>query len=118
MARSPDHLLPKPPKLARGHHAAMAYDQISPFIGRLRERESPAAIALEFCILTAARSGEVLGARWSEIDIEKKIWTISANSYESRSRTPSATVQSIDFDSQEIGQIEHGRVRFSGPKTK
>ena len=74
-----DHLLPKPPKLARGHHAAMAYDQISPFIGRLRERESPAAIALEFCILTAARSGEVLGARWSEIDIEKKVWTIPRN---------------------------------------
>ena len=74
-----DHLLPKPPKLARGHHAAMAYDEISPFIGRLRERESPAAIALEFCILTAARSGEVLGARWSEIDIEKKVWTIPAN---------------------------------------
>ena len=74
-----DHLLPKPPKLARGHHAAMAYDEISPFIGKLRERESPAAIALEFCILTAARSGEVLGARWSEIDIEKKVWTIPAN---------------------------------------
>ena len=45
----------------------------------LRKRESPAALALEFCILTAARSGEVLGTRWSEIDIERKTWTVPAN---------------------------------------
>jgi integrase len=74
-----DHLLPKPSKLARGHHAAMAYEGVSTFVGHLREREATAALALEFCILTAARSGEVLGARWSEFDLDKKIWTVPAD---------------------------------------
>jgi integrase len=74
-----DHLLPRPSKLARGHHAAMPYEDVGAFVGKLREREATAALALEFCILTAARSGEVLGARWSEIDLDKKIWTVPAN---------------------------------------
>ena len=56
----------------------MAYDVVPGFIARLRERESMAALALEFTILTAARSGEVLGAKWSEVDIDKKVWTIPA----------------------------------------
>jgi integrase len=72
------HLLPKRGKLTRGHHAAMAYDGVSAFVARLREREALAAMALEFCILTAARSGEVLGARWSEIDLAAKVWTVPA----------------------------------------
>ena len=62
-----------------GHHAAMAYQNVPEFIGRLRERDAMAALALEFCVLTATRSGEVLGARWSEIDFEAKVWTIPAN---------------------------------------
>jgi integrase len=57
----------------------MAYEAVAAFIGKLREREATAALALEFCILTAARSGEVLGARWSEIDLDKKISTVLAN---------------------------------------
>lgn len=44
----------------------------------LREREAMAALALAFLILTAARSGEVLGARWAEIDLAAKVWTIPA----------------------------------------
>jgi len=47
-------------------------------MARLRMREGLAAQALEFAILTAARSGEVLGARWSEIDLEAKVWTVPA----------------------------------------
>jgi len=73
-----DHLLPKPLKLTRGHHAAMAYEDVPKFIGHLRKREAVAALALEFCILTAARSGEVLGMQWSEIDMDKTIWTVPA----------------------------------------
>ena len=73
-----DHLLPKPSKLTRGHHAAMAYEKVSNFIGTLRQREATAALALEFCILTAGRTGEVLGLRWTEIDLEKRIWTVPA----------------------------------------
>jgi len=73
-----DHLLAKQTKLTRGHHAAMPYEHVAAFIGRLRESDSLTALALEFCILTAARSGEVLGMRWSEVDLEKKVWTVPA----------------------------------------
>jgi integrase len=72
------HLLPKRGKLTRGHHAAMAYADVPAFVAQLREREALAALALEFCILTAARSGEVLGARWSEVDLVAKVWTVPA----------------------------------------
>src|SRR6516225_7507433 len=68
-----DHLLPKQSKLTRNHHAAMPYEDVAAFIGRLRETNSVAALALEFCILTAARSGEVLRAQSSEIDLDKRI---------------------------------------------
>jgi integrase len=74
-----DHLLPRPLKLARGHHAAMPYEDVAAFITKLREREASAALALELCILTAARSGEILGMRWSEINFDKKIWTVPAD---------------------------------------
>lgn len=73
-----DKLLPKRQHLSRGHHAAMVYGEVPAFIGKLRERESVAALALEFCILTAARSGEIIGARWAEIDQETAVWTIPA----------------------------------------
>jgi integrase len=74
-----DHLLPRPSKLARGHHAAMPYEDVAAFIAKLRKREATSALALELCILTAARSGEILGMRWSEIDLDKKVWTVPAD---------------------------------------
>ena len=73
------HLLPKRQKLTRGHHAAMAYDLIPAFIAKLRMNDTLAAIALEFTILTAARSGETLGAKWSEIDLKAMVWEIPAH---------------------------------------
>ena len=74
-----DHLLPRPSKLARGHHAAMSYEEVAAFLAQLRKREATSAQALELCILTAARSGEILGMRWQEIDLAKKIWTVPAD---------------------------------------
>jgi integrase len=73
-----DHLLPRPSKLVRGHHAAMPYEDVAAFVAKLRKREATSALALELCILTAARSGEILGMRWPEIDFDKKIWTVPA----------------------------------------
>ncbi|MGA7450875.1 MAG: integrase arm-type DNA-binding domain-containing protein [Rhodoplanes sp.] len=70
------NLLPKHQKFSRGHHAAMPFDDVPAFVARLREAEGVSAPALEFAILTAARSGEVLGARWSEIDLTGKVWTV------------------------------------------
>jgi integrase len=73
-----EHLLPKRPRLAKSHHAAMAYEDVPSFLERLRGEDYTAARALEFAILTAARSGEVFGARWSEIDFASKTWTLAA----------------------------------------
>ncbi len=73
-----DAVLPKRAKLTRGHHKAMPFDDVPKFVEALREREGMAARALEFAILTAARSGEVFGARWDEFDLEARIWTVPA----------------------------------------
>lgn len=67
-------ILPARRRLARGHHRAMAYDQVGAFMANLRGRKAMAALALEFTILTASRSSEVIGARWAEIDLAKGVW--------------------------------------------
>jgi integrase len=70
-------LLPAPNKIHRvKHHKALPYSELPDFLKKLRIHRGMGARALEFAILTAARSGEVRGATWSEIDIEKRLWTI------------------------------------------
>jgi integrase len=69
-------VLGTPKKLTRGHHAALPYSDLPGFLAKLRERPAMAALALEFLILTAARTGEVLGAAWSEFDLDRKVWTV------------------------------------------
>lgn len=72
-------ILPTRSRLTRGHHKALPYDTIPSFIGALHQRKAVAALALEFAVLTAARTGEVIGAKWGEVDLEKEIWTIPAS---------------------------------------
>jgi integrase len=60
------------------HHPALNYEAVSPFMVQLRQDPGTAARALEFTILTAARSSEVRFARWSEIDLERRLWTVPA----------------------------------------
>jgi integrase len=72
------HLLARQPRLQRGHHAAMPWAEVPDFVARLRQREATAALALEFTILTAARTGETLAARWEEFDEGFCLWTIPA----------------------------------------
>jgi integrase len=73
-------LLPARSKVRRvEHHAALPYADLPGFLVNLREQEGSAARALEFAILTAARTGEVIGARWSEIDLLDKTWTVPPN---------------------------------------
>lgn len=74
-----DHLLPKRQKLQRGHHPALAWNELPEFMAKLRAREGMAALALEFTILTTARTGESLGASWGEIDLDAKVWTVPAH---------------------------------------
>jgi len=62
----------------RGHHAALPYDEMCGFMERLRERETWGRLALEATILTAARSGEIRGATWAEVNLEVALWTIPA----------------------------------------
>jgi integrase len=76
--RTLQHILPKRTALSRNRHAALPYADLPAFIGELRRQESIPRLALEFLVLTAARSGEVLGARWDEIDLAAKIWVIPA----------------------------------------
>jgi integrase len=74
-----DHLLPAKSKIKRiEHFAAMSYEQLGPFVAALRQQPSIIARALEFLVLTAARTGEVVGATWDEIDLGTKTWTIPA----------------------------------------
>ncbi|HEY8710914.1 MAG TPA: integrase arm-type DNA-binding domain-containing protein [Burkholderiaceae bacterium] len=72
-----DHLLPAPGKIMKtGHHAAVAVGEVGAFMQALRAQPGVGARALEFVILTAARSGEVRGATWSEVDLDAAMWTV------------------------------------------
>ena len=73
------NLLPLRAKVAVvEHHAALPYRELAAFTANLRKGESIAAAALDFTILTAARTGEVIGARWAEIDLGQRLWTVPA----------------------------------------
>ena len=69
-------LLPARARLTRGHHKALPYETLPAFAAELRNRTATAALALEFVILTATRTTEVLGATWAEVDTDRAIWTI------------------------------------------
>lgn len=75
-----EHLLARSTEISRAevHHAALAYKDMPSFMADLRKQEGMARWALEFLILTASRTSEVLNAEWSEVDHEKNIWVIPA----------------------------------------
>ncbi len=71
------NLLPRRSKVARvEHHAALPWQDMGAFMARLGEQPGTGARALEFCILTATRTGETIGARWSEVDMDAAVWTV------------------------------------------
>lgn len=74
-----DQLLPKRQRLSRGHHAALPFKDVPEFFNLLSGKAAMAACALQFLILTASRSGEVLGATWSEVDLERGLWVVPAS---------------------------------------
>jgi integrase len=70
-------VLPSPASIAKPkHYAALPYAELPEFMEKLATVESIAARALEFTILTAARTGETIGARWDEIDLQSATWTV------------------------------------------
>jgi integrase len=110
-----ENLLPKKSKVRRvEHHAALPYREVAAFLAELRQQEGVAARALEFAILTAARTGEVIGAKWSEIDFEAGLWGVPAERMkggrEHRVPLSEATVAVLDA----MKTIRHGDYVFPG----
>ena len=74
-----DHMLPAPKKIgSRGNHAAMPYKELPAFMAKLRATPGVASLALQFTILTAGRTSEVLGAVFDEFVLERAIWSIDS----------------------------------------
>ena len=108
-------ILPARTKLSRGHHKAEPYLSVPQILTQLRSRQAVAALALEFTILTAARTGEVIGATWDEIDIAKGIWTISAKRMKAgRQHRVPLSERAIEIVQQV--KLLDGAYVFSGPK--
>jgi len=111
-----DQLLPKRQRLSRGHHTALPYAATPVFMENLRARSAPAARALEFGILTVARSGEVLGADWSEIDLQKKTWTVPAIRMKAgREHRVPLSARAVEII-EEMAQLGTSGFVFPGPK--
>jgi integrase len=114
-----DKLLPARGKVRKvEHHAALPYGELAGFLVALREQEGIAARALEFTILTAARTGETIFARWTELNLLDKTWTIPAGRMKAgrEHRVPlSARALAILEDMQ---QHRHGDDAFVFPGGK
>lgn len=96
-----DQVLPKPSKLSRGHHTALPFAEVPAFVKELHKREAVAALALEFTLLTAARTGEVLGATWGEFDLAAATWTVPAD------RMKSGKEHRVPLSQRAVEILEH-----------
>lgn len=96
----------------------MAFVDVPAFVGELRKRQGPAPAALEFAILAAARSGEVLGASWDEIDLEAGVWSIPAERMKAgRAHRVPLTSRAVEILSV-ISQVRTSRFVFPGMKAE
>jgi integrase len=114
-----DHLLPKRQKLTRGHHAALPFASVPDFIADLRDRDAVASLALEFAILTAARSGEVRHATWAEMDLVEKVWSVPAERMKAgRDHRVPLSERAVEILERvrALSAGEPGEVVFPGPK--
>jgi integrase len=111
-------ILPARQKLTRGHHAAMAIDDLPGFMERLRARQAVAARCLEFAILTAARSGESLRACWDEIELGAAVWTIpAARMKATREHRVPLCARTLSI-LEEMEPLRDGDYVFPGQRTK
>jgi integrase len=96
-----DKLLPARGKVRKvEHHAALPYTEMGHFVAALREQEGIASRALEFLILTATRTGEVIGSRWDEFDLDEKLWTVPG------SRMKAGTEHRVPLSARALAIIE------------
>ncbi len=109
-------ILPARQRLTRGHHAALDYADLPKFLASIRARKVVASLALEFCILTATRSGETLNATWDEFDLAKSVWTIPARrmkaGYEHRVPLAARTIDILQF--LQTLKLAHNNFVFAG----
>ncbi|WP_332747541.1 tyrosine-type recombinase/integrase [Hydrogenophaga sp.] len=112
-----DHLLSHPTKIAKvKHHAAVDVDAMQGFTSAVSQQAGMGALALRFLILTAARSGEVRGARWGEIDLASKLWTVPGE------RMKAGVEHRVPLSSQAVAllkavpKVEGSDVVFPGSK--
>jgi len=101
--------LPRQPK-KNGHFAAMPYPDVPAFMLSLKQRSSVGRLALEFLILTAARSGEVRGVCWSELDLKKKLWTIPA------ARMKAGNIHAVPLSAAAVDVVQRAR-EFRSPRS-
>lgn len=112
-----DHLLPAPSKVRKvEHRRALPFAEMPDFMKQLRSKDGIAARALEFAILTAARSGEVRGATWNEIDLKDKIWTVPASRMKANKehRVPLSDA-AVDL-LKKLPKLEDSEIVFFGPR--
>jgi integrase len=110
-----DKLLPRRGKLSRGHHEAVPCAELPAFMAELRARPGVAARALEWTILRATRTGEAVGARWAELDLEARLWTIPASRTKTQRehRVPLAD-RALAILAKLPAEAEHGFVFIGG----
>ena len=110
-----DKLLPARGKVRRvEHHAALTYRDLPTFMASLREQEGAGARALEFAILTVARTGEVIGARWSDINLAERLWTIPAERMKAGKQHRVPLSGSATAILEQMAAIRSGEFVFSG----
>ena len=109
--------LPAPKKITKVRHMpALPWQRVPEFMTALREREGIGARALEFAILTAARSGEVRGAKWSEIDLEARTWTVPAERIKAgRAHTVPLTDDAVTL-LEALPRMEGSDLLFTAPR--
>jgi integrase len=112
-----DHVLPKNPKSKRVKHlAALPFKDVGAFMRALRGMAGNAPRALEFTILTAARTGEVLGAQWSEIDLVNKLWIVPAVRMKA-GKVHRVPLSSVALDLlRKMEKVKNGPFIFSGAR--
>jgi integrase len=112
-----DKLLPAPGKITKvEHHTALPIDAVGAFMQDLRKREGVAARALEFAILTAARSGEVRGMTWAELDLNAKIWVIPAERMKAEKEHRVPLIESTIRMLNALSQVEGTALVFPAPR--
>ncbi|MDZ7852946.1 MAG: tyrosine-type recombinase/integrase [Halomonas sp.] len=112
-----DAVLPAPAKVGKKqNHAALPYTRVGEFMSDLRTRDGMAAKALEFAVLTAARSGEIRGARWDEIDLAEKVWIVPAGRMKAKRehRVPLSDA-AVDL-LQSLPRIDDSELIFPAPR--